>query len=88
MTNIRVVWLGAAALVWAEGILDGAVAAELHEAMDSLLAQDPDTVTLDLSGVLAVDDGAVAVLAAAAVRLGYASVALELRLPAGRAMTV
>jgi anti-anti-sigma factor len=88
MTAIRVVWLASAALVWAQGILDGAVAAELHAAMDSLVADEPETVVLDLSGVAAVDDGGVAVLAAAAARLSHTGVVLELRLPQQRAMTV
>jgi anti-anti-sigma factor len=88
MTAIRVVWLGAAALVWAEGILDGAVAAELHEAMDALVDEEPESVVLDMSGVQAVDDGGVAVLAAAAARLSHAGVVLELRLPDQRALTV
>jgi anti-anti-sigma factor len=88
MTAIRVVWLASAALIWADGILDGGVAAELHEAMDTLVAGGPETVVLDLSGVLAIDDGGVAVLAAAAARLSHAGVVLELRLPEQRALTV
>jgi anti-anti-sigma factor len=88
MTAIRVVWLASSALVWAEGILDGAVAAELHGAMDGLVAEEPESVVLDMSGVLAVDDGGVAVLAAAAARLSHGGVALELRLPEQRALTI
>jgi anti-anti-sigma factor len=88
MTAIHAVWLARAALVWAEGILDGAVAAELHEAMDALVAGEPESVVLDLSGVLALDDGGVAVLAAAAARLSHGGVAMELRLPEQRALTI
>ena len=88
MTRIRIVWFGADALVWAEGVLDSAVAAQLHVAADALVRGEPETAVLDLSAVQAIDDSSVAVLAAAAARLSHSGLELSLRLPAGRAMTV
>ncbi|HKT01664.1 MAG TPA: STAS domain-containing protein [Rugosimonospora sp.] len=88
MTTVRVVRLGLSALVWAEGVLDGAVAPELHETMEGLVGIQPRSVVLDLSSVPRIDHGAMAVLAAAAARLGHLGVPLELRLPAGREVTV
>jgi anti-anti-sigma regulatory factor len=86
--NIRVVWLGAVVLVWADGTLDGSVVAEMHGALEALLADEPATVVLDLHEVNAVDEGGIAVLAATAARLSHQGAVLELRLPGGRAQAV
>jgi anti-anti-sigma regulatory factor len=88
MTAIRVVWLGQVVLLWAEGVLNGAAAADLHATMEALLHEAPETMVLDLSGVAALDDGATAVLAAAAARMSFMGAALELRLPRSRALTI
>jgi anti-anti-sigma regulatory factor len=88
MTAIRVVWLGQVVLLWADGVLGGAAAAELHAAMEGLLRDAPETMVVDLSGVAALDDGATAVLAAAAARMSFLGATLELRLPGARAVTI
>jgi len=88
LVTIHVVHLDATALVWADSALDGESAPDLHRVLDSLVAVSPATVLLDLVEVTSVDDGAVAVMAAAATRLAYQGAELELRLPGRRALTV
>jgi anti-anti-sigma regulatory factor len=88
VADIRVVWLGTDVMVWADGVLDGFSAAQLHGAMEALLADSPTTVVLDLHSVQVIDDGCIAVLAAAAARLGHHGGVVELRLPGGRALKV
>jgi anti-anti-sigma regulatory factor len=86
--TIRVIYLDGTAMVWAAGSLDGTMAPDLYTIVDGLVARSPATVLLDLVAVSYVDDVAVAVLAAAATRLAYQGAELELRLPAGSAMTI
>jgi len=86
--TIHVVLLDATALVCADCALDTTATADLHRVLDNLVAAGPATVLLDLVEVPMVDDGAVAVLAAAATRLAYQGAELELRLPGGRALAV
>ncbi len=83
MTTVRVVRLDASALVWANGTLDFAAAPELRRAIDEVLASRPSSVVLDLAMVEAIDEEAIEVLAAAAVRMARRSAMLALRLPAG-----
>jgi anti-anti-sigma regulatory factor len=80
--SIGVIWFEADALVWADGTLDGATAVHLGNLLDEAVAEQPETVLFDLSGVAAIDGDAVAVLGVAAARLRETGLALEVRLPA------
>jgi anti-anti-sigma regulatory factor len=86
--SFTVVRLGGGALVWADRPLAGSIAAKLHQALDQLDVDGAAPVVVDLVRVPALDEGVVAVLAAAAVRAGQRGRGLELRLSCGRAATV
>jgi len=72
--------LDRAALFWADGPLGGAEAPHLHVALDSAITDNAKPIVVDLVAVPSVDEGVVAVLAAAADRLHHAGRTLELRL--------
>ncbi|MEV4641145.1 STAS domain-containing protein [Actinoplanes sp. NPDC049548] len=76
--------LDRAALFWADGPLGGAEAPGLHSALEAAITDGAKPVVVDLVSVPGVDEGVVAVLAAAADRLGHAGQSLELRLARGR----
>jgi anti-anti-sigma regulatory factor len=86
--SFTVVRLGGAALVWADRPLGGSIAAKLHQALDQLDADGAHPLVVDLVRVPALDEGVIAVLAAAAVRAGQRGRGMELRLSGGRAATV
>jgi anti-anti-sigma regulatory factor len=88
MNSFVVVRLDGAALVWTDWALDGTVAPELYRVLQDLLDMGSRPVVIDLVEVPSIDDGAVAVLAAAAVRAGQFGFGLDLRLPGGLAMFV
>jgi anti-anti-sigma regulatory factor len=88
MNSFVVVRLDGAALVWTDWTLDGMVAPELYRVLQELLDMGSRPVVIDLVEVPSIDDGAVAVLAAAAVRAGQLGFGLDLRLPGGLAMSV
>jgi anti-anti-sigma regulatory factor len=88
MNSFVVVRLDGAALVWTDWILDGTVAPELYRVLQELLDMGSRPVVIDLVEVPSIDDGAVAVLAAAATRAGQLGFGLDLRLPGGLAMSV
>jgi anti-anti-sigma regulatory factor len=88
MNSFVVVRLDGAALVWTDWTLDGVVAPELYRVLQHLLDIGSRPVVIDLVEVPSIDDGAVAVLAAAAVRAGKLGFGLDLRLPGGLAMSV
>ena len=85
MNTFVVVRLDGAALVWTDWTLDGAVAPELYRVLQDLLDAGCRPIVVDLVEVPSIDDSAVAVLAAAAVRAGQLGFGLELRLPGGHA---
>jgi anti-anti-sigma regulatory factor len=88
MNSFVVVRLDGAALVWTDWALDGMVAPELYRVLQELLDMGSRPVVIDLVEVPSIDDGAIAVLAAAAVRAGQLGFGLDLRLPGGLAMCV
>jgi anti-anti-sigma regulatory factor len=88
MNSFVVVRLDGAALVWTDWTLDGAVAPELYRVLQDLFDAGTRPLVVDLVEVPAIDDAAIAVLAAAAVRAGQLGFGLELRLPGGHAMAV
>jgi hypothetical protein len=88
MSHFTIVRLSQAALVWADRPLGGPVGAHLHSALQTLLEDGAMPLVVDLVRVPAVDDGVVAVLAAAASQAGYLGRAVELRLAGGRRFTV
>ena len=88
MDSFVVVRLDGAALLWLAGTLDGAVATDLHPVLQGLLDTDARPLTVDLVEVIAIDDGAIAVLAAGAARAAQLGSALELRLRGGHAVQV
>jgi len=88
MNSFIVVRLDGAALVWTDWTLDGAVAPELYRVLQELLDMGSRPVVIDLVEVSSIDDSAVAVLAAAAVRAGPLGFGLDLRLPGGLAVSV
>jgi anti-anti-sigma regulatory factor len=88
MNSFVVVRLDGAALVWTDWTLDGSVAPELYRVLQELLAAGNRPLVVDLVEVPSIDDGAVAVLAAAAVQAGQLGYGIELRLPGGHAMSV
>lgn len=88
MPPFTIVRLSHAALVWADRPLGGTAGSHLHAALQTLLADGAAPLVIDLVRVPAVDDGVVAVLAAAASHAGFAGQALELRLAGGRRFTV
>jgi len=83
-----VVRLDGAALMWADCPLGGALASLMHNALQQLTDDGVAPLVVDLVAVPAVDEDAIAVLAAAAGRAGRLGPGLELRLPGGRAHTV
>ena len=83
MPAFHVVRLGNAAMIWADRPLGGDVAPQLHEALDGLIAEGATPLVVDLVRVSAIDDGIVAVLAAAASQAGGRGRALELRMANG-----
>jgi len=87
MAAFTVVRLGGAALIWADCVMGGALAPRLHESLDRLIGETAHPIVVDLVRVPSLDDGVVAVLAAAAMRLGQLGQGLELRLAGGRAVT-
>jgi anti-anti-sigma regulatory factor len=86
--SFTIVRLGGGALVWADRPLEGSIAGKLHQALDQLDADGARPVVVDLVRVPGLDEGVVAVLAAAAVRAGQRGRGLELRLSGGRSATV
>lgn len=88
MISFTVVRLGGAALVWADRPLGGSIAPKLNQALAQLDADGATPIVVDLVRVPALDQGVIAVLAAAAVRAGERGRGLELRLSRGRAATV
>jgi anti-anti-sigma regulatory factor len=90
MTRISftVVRLGGAALIWADRPLGGSIAPKLNQALAQLDADAASPIVIDLVRVPALDEGVMAVLAAAAVRAGEYGRGLELRLSRGRSATV
>jgi anti-anti-sigma regulatory factor len=88
MNSFVVVRLDGAALVWTDWTLDGMVAPELYRVLQELLDMGSRPLVIDLVEVPSIDDSAVAVLAAAAVRAGQLGFGLDLRLPGGLAMSV
>ena len=88
MTLFTVVRLGEAALIWSDRPLRDAAAPQLTAALDGLLTDAVTPLVVDLIRVSAVDDGVVAVLAAAAARAGEAGRCLDLRLVGNRRFAV
>lgn len=88
MTGIRLVRLNATALVWAEGVLDGARRPELDEVLSDGLDGGAVAVVVDLAAVTRVDETAVTALAAAAGRLGQRGGRVHLLLPGSYRATV
>jgi hypothetical protein len=88
MPAFSTVRLSQAALIWADRPLGGPIGAQLHVVLQSLLDEGAIPVVVDLVRVPAVDDGVVAVLAAAASQAGFLGRALELRLAGGRRYSV
>jgi anti-anti-sigma regulatory factor len=88
MNSFVVVRLDGAALVWTDWTLDGAVAPELYRVLHELFDAGSRPLVVDLVEVPSIDDSAVAVLAASAVRAGQLGFGLELRLPGGHAVRV
>jgi anti-anti-sigma regulatory factor len=86
--SFTVVRLGGGALVWADRPLGGSIASKLHQALEQLDADGARPIVVDLVRVPTLDEGVVAVLAAAAVRAGQRGRGLELRLSHGRGATV
>ena len=88
MSAFATVRLSQAALIWADRPLGGPVGAQLHAVLQALLEEGAIPVVIDLVRVPAVDDGVVAVLAAAASQAGFLGRTLELRLTGGRRFSV
>jgi anti-anti-sigma regulatory factor len=88
LSFFTVVRLGEAALVWAEGPLDATVAANLHEALYTVVAQRAAPIVIDLVQVPSVNDSVVTALAAAASQAAQQGRGLELRLSGGQGFTV
>ncbi|GAA4682255.1 STAS domain-containing protein [Phytohabitans rumicis] len=88
MSFFTVVRLGEAALVWADGPLDAAVAASLHEALYTVIEQRAAPVVIDLVRVPSVSDNVITALAAAASQAAQQGRGLELRLSGGQGFTV
>jgi hypothetical protein len=88
MPPFAVVRLSQAALIWADRPLGGPVGSQLHETLQFLLEEGAMPIVVDLVRVPAVDDGVVAVLAAATAQAGYLGRGLELRLAGGRRFSV
>jgi anti-anti-sigma regulatory factor len=86
MNSFVVVRLDGAALVWTDWTLDGAVAPELHRVLRELFDAGSRPLVVDLVEVPSIEDSAIAVLSAAAVRAGQLGYGLELRLPGGIAI--
>jgi hypothetical protein len=86
--SFTVVRLGGTALIWADRPLGGSIAAKLDQALTQLAAAGAGSIVVDLVRVPALDEGVVAVLAAAAARAGQRGRGLELRLSRGRTATV
>jgi len=76
--------LDRAALFCADEPLGGAAAPQLHQLLDEAITEGAHPVVVDLVAVPDLDEGVVAVLAAAADRLGHSGHCLELRLSADR----
>jgi hypothetical protein len=75
-------------MVWADSPLGGVVGPQLHGVLQALLDEGVTPLVVDLVRVPALDDGEVAVLAAAASQAGHLGRALELRMVAGRRYAV
>jgi anti-anti-sigma regulatory factor len=88
MNSFVVVRLDGAALLWTDWTLDVAVAPELYRVVQELFDTGSRPIVVDLVEVASIEDSAVAVLAAAAVRAGQLGFALDLRLPGGHAVAV
>jgi hypothetical protein len=80
--------LDRAALFSADEPLNGGAAPQLHRMLDEAIADGATPIVVDLVAVATVDEGIVAVLAAAVDRVGHAGGCLELRLGAGRRFQV
>ena len=88
MPPFATVRLSQAALVWSDRPLGGPAGAKLHATLQTLIEEGAIPLVIDLVRVPAVDDGVVAVLAAAASQAGFLGRSLELRLAGGRRFTV
>lgn len=88
MAAFTVVRLGGAALIWADCVMEGALAPRLHEALNTLVSEGATPIVVDLVWVPALDGGVTSVLAAAAMALGQRGRGLDLRFAGGRAITV
>lgn len=86
--SFTIVRLSQAAMIWADRPLGGSVGSQLHAVLQALLEEGAMPLVIDLVRVPTVDDGVVAVFAAAAAKAGYLGRALELRLAGGRRYTV
>ncbi|MBN1174184.1 MAG: STAS domain-containing protein [Micromonosporaceae bacterium] len=88
MARIRLLELPEAAMIWADGSLDGAHAPDLHRTVERVLASNVPAITLDLTGVSSLDEGVIAVIAAAAMQREGRGGTIELLLPRGHRATV
>jgi hypothetical protein len=88
MSAFTVVRLGGAALIYADCPMGGELAPRIHEALDTLIRDGAWPIVVDMVRVQALDDGVIASLATAAMRLGKSGFGLELRLAGGRSATV
>ncbi|GIE98138.1 anti-sigma factor antagonist [Paractinoplanes rishiriensis] len=79
-----IVRLDRAVLLCAERPLNGAAAPQLHGILDGAITEGASPIVVDLVSVPTIDEGIVAVLAAAADRIGHSGLCLELRLAGDR----
>ena len=75
-------------LLLVDGVVDGAVAPELHRHLSAAEVLTVGCVVVDLTAASHIDEGGIAVLAAAAHVLGARSVPLWLHLSHGRTVRV
>jgi anti-anti-sigma factor len=85
---IRSAMVGDELLLLVDGAIDGAVAPELHRHLAATDELAVGSVVVDLTGATHIDDGGIAVLAAAAHVLGARDVPLWLHLSQRRTVRV
>jgi anti-anti-sigma factor len=84
VNGIEVLRLDSTVLIWIEGVLDGSRAPALNGVLTSVLAdRSVRTIVVDLANVDSIEDGSIAVLAAAAEQLGRRRGPIQLLLPRG-----
>jgi anti-anti-sigma regulatory factor len=88
MPPISYVVMDEVAFVVVSGPLDGSLAPAAHAALGSAIAAGARRVVVDLTATPGVDEGGLAVLAAAAADLGRHDGLLVLALPGGRSTEV